>query len=159
MPRTSRTGSRDSAAPATRSSTRISPTFRGSKSACSAIRAARAARRPPATRRSACATRRPRKPTWRICRRRLPVSRPRKVFSPRRRPVWCHCSSATSITAARKRISTRSPKRCASSTRRSRARASCCRSTVPTWEWGATSSTRTSPSPNGERRPPCTSRC
>ena len=66
--------------PATRSSTRISPTFRGSRSACSAIPAARAARRPRATRRSACAIRRPRGPTSRICRPRCRASTVQEAF-------------------------------------------------------------------------------
>ena len=58
-PPTSRIGSPASAAPATPSSTRISPSSRGWSSACSAIPAARAARRRPATGRSACAMPRP----------------------------------------------------------------------------------------------------
>jgi hypothetical protein len=53
-----RTGSTASAVPAIHSFTRISPSFRNWKSACSAIPAARAAKRRLATRRSKCAMRR-----------------------------------------------------------------------------------------------------
>ncbi len=71
------------------------------------------------------------------------ASRCRTHFSPPRRRASCRSSSATSIIRATRRTSPRSPKRCATSTRRSPARASCCRSTVPTSAWGGTSSTPT----------------
>ena len=79
-PPTSRTGSTASAAPATPSSIRTSPTSRGWRSACSAIPAARGARRRPATRRSACATPRPRRSTSTISRPRWRRSKPRGGF-------------------------------------------------------------------------------
>ena len=84
--------------------------------------------------------------------------RRRTRSSPPRRPASYRCSSATSITATRRRTSPRSPRRCATSTRRSRTRASCCRSTAPISAWAATSSTRRCRSPSCARRPSCTSR-
>ena len=51
-----------------------------------------------------------------------------------------------------RRISSPSPTRCATSTRRSRTPASCCSSTAPTWRWAGTSSSPTSTSTSSARR-------
>ena len=134
-------------------STRTSSTFPRWRAACSAIPAARAARRRAAT--AAIAVRDAQAA-------RTDVDNLKARDGARRRDARLHergvagrrvaVLPATTSTPATRSTSRPSPRRCATSTRRSSRPASCCRSTAPTSPWAATSSTASRASTTSARR-------